>query len=69
MGLFTRFALIPLIITMVVAGFVIHANDPLFDRGPSKELALMYLFPYIILFLTGPGRFSLDHVIGKTFLR
>lgn len=69
LGLFTRFALISLIITMFVAGFIIHANDPLFGQGRTKELALMYLFPYIVLFLVGPGRFSADHYLGRMFLK
>ena len=56
-GLFTRVALIPLIITMLVAVFIFHAGDPL----DGRELALLYLFPYIALFITGPGKYSLDH--------
>jgi len=56
LGLGTRAALIPLIITMVVVIMVVHAKDP-FDK---KEHALLFLIPYITLFLTGPGRFSVD---------
>lgn len=56
LGLGTRAALIPLIITMVVVATIVHAKDP-FDM---KEHALLFLFPYIALFLTGPGRFSVD---------
>ena len=59
LGLFTRFALIPLIITMLVAFFIIHAADPFGD----KEMAFIYLMTYIILFLTGPGKVSLDYKI------
>lgn len=56
LGLASRAVLIPLIFTMCLAYFVIHANDP-FD---VKEHALLFLVPYITLFLTGPGRISLD---------
>lgn len=56
LGLGTRAALIPLIVTMVVVVTIVHAKDP-FDM---KEHALLFLFPYITLFLTGPGRFSVD---------
>jgi putative oxidoreductase len=56
LGLFTRLALIPLIITMLVIVFNIHIADPL----DVKEHALLFLFPYISLFLTGAGSFSLD---------
>jgi putative oxidoreductase len=55
-GLFTRLALIPLIVTMIVAFFIIHGADPFI----KKELALMYLGLYGGLFLTGPGDFSVQ---------
>ncbi|MEQ9186796.1 MAG: DoxX family protein [Cryomorphaceae bacterium] len=55
-GLFTRFALIPLMTTMLVAVFYIHMDDPF----SKQEFGLLYLIPYIALFLTGPGKFSLD---------
>jgi putative oxidoreductase len=61
-GLGTRFALIPLIITMLVAVFIAHAGDP-FGR---KELGLFFLISFVVLFLTGPGKYSLDQKIwGK----
>ena len=62
LGLGTRFVLIPLIITMLVAFFIVHADDPF----SKKELALLYLIPFISLFLTGPGKYSLDALIFKT---
>lgn len=61
LGLFTRAAVIPLIITMLVAAFVIHGDDP-FGR---KELALMFLGPFIAFLFTGPGKFSLDRLINR----
>ena len=60
-GLFTRLALVPLIVTMVVAFFIIHAKDPLGE----KELALFYLVAYTTLLFTGPGKFSLDKAVLK----
>lgn len=60
-GLWTRLALIPLIITMVVAVFIIHINDSL----GTMEPALMYLLSYCALFLLGSGRFSVDAVLKK----
>lgn len=59
LGLFTRLALIPLLITMFIAFFIIHGADPL----PDKEAALTYLLAYLVLMLTGPGRFSVDALI------
>lgn len=68
-GLLTRFALIPLIITMLVAAFIAHASDPLFGAPPSKEMALLFLVPFVALFLTGPGRFSADAFLARVILR
>ena len=56
LGLFTRMALIPLIITMVVAYFIVHAADPF----QQKELAFMFLSIYVGLFFTGPGKYSVQ---------
>jgi len=61
LGLASRLALIPLIITMAMAAFAIHGADPF----GKKELALVYLCAYIGLFFTGPGRYSLDTTIAK----
>ncbi len=58
-GFFTRASLIPLIITMFVAGFIHHAADP-FNQ---KEKALLFLLIYIFLFITGPGKYSLSRLI------
>ncbi len=67
LGLATRAALVPLIFTMVVAAFLVHGNDPWFlsKIGGSKEPAMLYLIGYVTLLFTGPGRFSLDEMIGK----
>jgi putative oxidoreductase len=59
LGLFTRFALIPLIICMVVIVFVVSAKESLDD----KEHALIYLMAYIALFCTGAGQFSVDNLM------
>lgn len=55
-GLLTRWATIPLIITMLVAAFVVHWSDPF----SKKELALAYLSGYVAICFLGAGRFSLD---------
>ena len=59
-GLFTRAALIPLIITMWVAVFIIHADDPF----GKQEFGLLYLIPYLALYFTGPGKYSVDKQLG-----
>jgi putative oxidoreductase len=61
-GLLHRLVLIPMIVTMAVAFFDIH--DAMIPEG---ELALIYLIVFIILFLTGPGRYSFDYLIDTKF--
>lgn len=56
LGLGTRLAVVPLAFTMVVALFVIHAADP----WKTKELAAIFLTVDAVIFVTGPGCFSLD---------
>jgi len=55
-GLKTRLAAIPTIITMAVAAFVVHAQDPI----ATKEKALLYLIAFVVIALAGPGRYSID---------
>ena len=61
LGLFTRFAAIPLIVTMCVALFKAH-NGEVFGDG---QTATLYLTGYLVLLLVGPGRVSVDSMIGK----
>ncbi len=58
-GLGTRFAAVPLLITMLVAAFVVHADDP----WGKQEFALLYAIPFLTLIFTGGGRFALDTVV------
>ncbi|NJW53346.1 DoxX family protein [Salinimicrobium oceani] len=58
LGLGTRLAAIPVMITMFMAAFVIHAQDP-FQR---KEMALLYLVIFTVLLITGAGKHSLDYL-------
>ncbi|HEX9251193.1 MAG TPA: DoxX family protein, partial [Ignavibacteriaceae bacterium] len=60
-GVATRFAVIPLIITMLIAGFIIHAED-LFR---VKEMAFLYLSTFITISIAGAGKFSVDNLIYK----
>ncbi|MCA9561045.1 MAG: DoxX family protein [Myxococcales bacterium] len=61
LGFATRLAAVPLIVTMVVAAFVVHADDPF----GKKEFALIYLAPFVALLFTGAGRFSVDAVLHR----
>lgn len=55
-GFMTRWALVPLIITMAVAAFIIHKEDPF----GVMEKALLFGAGYLTLFFTGPGKYSVD---------
>ncbi len=59
LGLFTRFWSLMALATMAVAAFIAHADDPF----KNKELAFTYLAMSLVVFLLGPGRASLDHLI------
>lgn len=61
-GLLVRVTLLPMIAAMGVAFFDVH--DAMM---PDGELSLIYMVVFLILFLTGPGRYSLDYVIDKKF--
>jgi len=64
-GLGTRLASIPLLITMAVAAFVSHGPDP-FAR---KELAILYMLFYILLLITGSGKYSIDYLLTRNSAR
>lgn len=56
LGIKTRFAAIPVIITMVIAAFVAHAGDP----WAKKEMAFLYLIAYTVIALIGAGRYAIN---------
>ena len=61
-GLLQRLLTIPMIVAMGVAFFDIH--DAMM---PEAELALIYFIVFIVLFLVGPGRYSVDFLIDMKF--
>lgn len=61
LGLWTRIALMPLLIQLVIVVWIVHSGDPLTER----EHALSFLVPYLALFLTGPGIYSMDRFFRK----
>lgn len=56
LGLTTRYAVIPLIITMFVAWQLRHGADPF----STQEKSVLYLISYLCILFAGPGKFSLD---------
>lgn len=55
-GFKTRWATIPLMITMLVAAFYVHADDPFGD----KELPLLFFTVFLSILISGPGRYSVN---------
>jgi len=60
-GFKTKWAAIPAAITMLVAAFIVHGADPF----AKKEKAILYLIGFVIVFLTGSGKYSLDKMLKK----
>lgn len=60
LGFMTRWALIPLILNMAVVVLVVHSADPF----GVKELPLVFLISFLVLLLTGPGKYSMDYQIS-----
>ncbi|MCA1761801.1 MAG: DoxX family protein [Cryomorphaceae bacterium] len=56
LGLGSRLATIPLIITMATAAFVVHAGDEL----GKQEFPILYLLIYVTILVFGPGKFAVD---------
>jgi putative oxidoreductase len=63
-GALFRLCLIPMIFTMCIAVFVIHSGDLL----AVKELSLMYLTIFVLLYITGPGKYSIDDILKRIYL-
>jgi putative oxidoreductase len=61
-GFATRLAVVPTIITMLVALVFVHSADPFAKQEP----ALHYLLVYVVLLFAGSGRYSVDYLLqGK----
>jgi len=58
-GFLTRITVIPIFITMLVAFFIAHANDPFTVKAP----AFIFLLLSIVIFVLGSGKFSIDRLL------
>ncbi|MFN0728277.1 DoxX family protein [Polaribacter gochangensis] len=58
-GLFTRWSCIPLIITMIVATWVVNGGKGFI----FQEKSFIFLITYICLLISGGGYFSLDYLL------
>ncbi|WP_437185770.1 DoxX family protein [Planctomicrobium sp. SH668] len=64
LGVATRFVVIPLITTMLIALVKVHGADP----WSAKELAAVYLAGFVTILICGGGRLSLDGLVWS-FMR
>lgn len=55
-GFKTKLAAIPAFITMLVAAFIIHGADDF----ATKEKALLYGMCFLVIAITGAGKYSID---------
>lgn len=62
-GFWTRLASVFLIINMLVAVLFVHV--PGGDSLADMELPLLYLGLFIVIFLLGPGKYSIDDSRGR----
>lgn len=60
-GFKTRWFSIPLVITMLVAAFIVHGGDPF----KKMEMAILYLLMYLAVMFTGSGKYSVDGMLEK----
>ena len=61
LGLFTRWATIPLIFTMLVAILKVNWGAPFVEW----EKGFLFLAAYVCLFIAGAGRYSIDYRLGN----
>ncbi|MBN9350467.1 MAG: DoxX family protein [Chitinophagaceae bacterium] len=60
-GFAARYAAIPIVLEMLVIVLYVHGNDPF----GHKELPLLYMSFFLLIFFTGAGKFSLDYLISS----
>src|SRR5215470_3976784 len=68
LGLFTPFGAAAVLSTMLVAMVSVHLKNGFFAMGNGFELPFLYAVAAFALAFTGAGAFSLDSVLGLTFL-
>ena len=65
LGLGTRVAAFVASGMMAVAYFMVHAKGGFFPIVNKGELAVVYCFVFLFIFFYGPGRLSIDALIGR----
>ena len=60
LGLFSRLAAVPLVIAMAIAFFMAHNGNMV-----EGEKAALFLAAFLAVLMVGPGKASIDGMIGK----
>ncbi|MBC7846923.1 MAG: DoxX family protein [Flavobacterium sp.] len=55
-GFFTRVAIVPVLAVTLTGYFVVHGSDSLLE----KDVPFMYSVSYLLLFILGAGKYSID---------
>lgn len=61
----TRYAVMPIVITMLIAAFMVHAADPF----AKQELALLYMIGFSALMVGGSGKYSVDYLLKRNDIK
>jgi len=64
LGFRSRLFVIPIMILMLVIVFGVKAGSPWIGPG-SRELAMLYFFPFLTIFVLGSGRYSVDELLDS----
>jgi putative oxidoreductase len=59
-GALYRLSMLPMLVTMAVAFFHIHSGSIV-----QGELAFVYLMVFILMYIAGPGQYSIDAKIHE----
>lgn len=65
LGFTTRLIAVPLMFVMFVAIITVHLNNGFEATNNGFEIPLYYAIMLFVLFINGPGKFSLDQYINK----
>lgn len=64
LGLFTRLFALLASGEMAIGYFMVHLPQAFWPSLNQGELAIMFCFVFLYLFLAGPGAWALDNVLG-----
>ena len=62
-GILTRFAVVPMVFAMIMAMTTLSATT-----FGGIELPLLYVGMCVVIFIAGPGRCSIDDLVGRTLV-